>query len=76
MRVNTSVVENVKKLADRARSLGMPIIHVHFVVEKGAAGMAALRGLVTALDPQGILNPGKLIGSHQSSVVNPPSEPE
>jgi gluconolactonase len=34
-----NVVENVKKLADRAHSLGIPVIHVHFVVENGAAGI-------------------------------------
>jgi alkyldihydroxyacetonephosphate synthase len=56
---------------------GIGLDHAAYLAqEKGAAGMAALRGLVTALDPQGILNPGKLIGSHQSSVVSPPSEPE
>jgi alkyldihydroxyacetonephosphate synthase len=56
---------------------GVGLDHAPYLArEKGAVGMAALRGLVTAIDPQGILNPGKLIGSHPSSVVSPPSEPE
>ncbi len=30
--------------------------------EKGAAGMALLRGAKAAVDPEGVLNPGKLVG--------------
>ena len=29
--------------------------------EKGAAGIAVLRGVKQALDPKGVMNPGKLI---------------
>ncbi len=34
-----NLVENVQNLATCARSLGVPVIHVHFVVEKGAPGL-------------------------------------
>ena len=33
------IVENVKKLAGLARTLGIPVIHVHYIVEKGAPGL-------------------------------------
>lgn len=33
------IVKNVGKLADRARGLGVPVIHVHYIVEKGAFGL-------------------------------------
>jgi nicotinamidase-related amidase len=34
-----NVVENVKQLADAARRAGVPVIHVHYIVEKGAPGL-------------------------------------
>ena len=34
-----NVVENVKTLAAAARSAGMPVIHIHYIVEAGAAGL-------------------------------------
>jgi gluconolactonase len=34
-----NVVENVKRLADAARKAGMPVIHVHYIVEQGAPGL-------------------------------------
>jgi gluconolactonase len=34
-----NVVENVRQLADAARTAGVPVIHVHYVVEKGAPGL-------------------------------------
>jgi len=33
------IVGNVKKLAECARGLGVPVIHVHYIVEKGASGL-------------------------------------
>jgi gluconolactonase len=35
-----NVVENVKRLADVCRSKGVPVIHVHYVVEPGAPGLS------------------------------------
>jgi gluconolactonase len=34
-----NVVENVKQLAEAARRVGMPVIHVHYIVEEGAPGL-------------------------------------
>ena len=34
-----NVIENVKRLAQAARSAGMPVIHVHYIVESGAQGL-------------------------------------
>jgi gluconolactonase len=34
-----NVVENVKGLADAARAAGVPVIHVHYIVEAGAKGL-------------------------------------
>jgi gluconolactonase len=34
-----NVIENVKTLADSARSVGIPVIHVHYIVEEGAPGL-------------------------------------
>jgi gluconolactonase len=34
-----NVVENAAKLADAARSKGVPVIHVHYIVEEGAPGL-------------------------------------
>jgi gluconolactonase len=34
-----NVVENVKRLADAARKAGMPVIHVHYIVDEGAPGL-------------------------------------
>jgi gluconolactonase len=34
-----NVVENVKQLADACRAAGIPVIHVHYIVEEGAPGL-------------------------------------
>ncbi len=34
-----NVVENSKKLADACRSKGVPVIHIHYIVEAGAPGL-------------------------------------
>jgi gluconolactonase len=34
-----NVVENVRGLAEAARAAGVPVIHVHYIVEKGARGL-------------------------------------
>jgi gluconolactonase len=34
-----NVVENVKNLAQAARDAGVPVIHVHYIVEPGALGL-------------------------------------
>jgi gluconolactonase len=34
-----NVVENVKGLAEACRAAGIPVVHVHYIVEEGAAGL-------------------------------------
>ena len=34
-----NIVENVRRLAETARSIGTPVIHVHYIVEKDAPGL-------------------------------------
>src|SRR5512141_3301491 len=34
-----NVVENVKALAETCRSKGIPVIHVHYIVEEGVPGL-------------------------------------
>ena len=34
-----NVVENVRNLADACRRAGVPVIHVHYIVEEGAPGL-------------------------------------
>jgi gluconolactonase len=34
-----NVVENVKELADACRKAGIPVLHVHYIVEEGAPGL-------------------------------------
>ena len=34
-----NVVENVKRLAQACRAAGIPVIHVHYIVEEGAPGL-------------------------------------
>jgi gluconolactonase len=43
------VVENVARLAEAARSAGIPVIHVHFVVDPGAPGTKLNAGLYRAV---------------------------
>jgi len=35
-----NVVENVKSLAEACRRAGIPVIHVHYIVEEGAPGLS------------------------------------
>lgn len=34
-----NAIANIRRLADRCRALGVPVIHVHYVVDAGAPGM-------------------------------------
>jgi gluconolactonase len=44
-----NVVENVARLAAAARSVGVPVIHVHYVVDPGAPGTKLNAGLYRAV---------------------------
>lgn len=50
-----NVVENVARLAAAARSVGVPVIHVHYVVDPGAPGTKLNAGLYRAVKESGAL---------------------
>jgi gluconolactonase len=51
-----NVVDNVKGLADACRAAGIPVIHVHYIVEEGAPGLKLNAGLF-----QGVKETGGLV---------------
>ena len=51
-----NVVDNVKRLAEAARANGLPVIHVHYIVEEGAPGLALNAPLF-----QGIVDLGAVV---------------
>jgi gluconolactonase len=51
-----NVVENIKALADTCRAKGVPVIHVHYIVEEGAPGLKLNAGLF-----QGVKDTGGLV---------------
>jgi gluconolactonase len=50
-----NVVENVKALAATARDKGVPVIHVHYVVEEGAPGLKVNAPLFEGVKETGAL---------------------
>jgi gluconolactonase len=48
-----NVVENVKRLAEACRAAGIPVIHVHYIVEEGAAGLKVNAGLFRGVKEAG-----------------------
>ena len=48
-----NVVENVKGLADACRAAGIPVIHVHYIVEEGAPGLKVNAGLFEGVKETG-----------------------
>jgi gluconolactonase len=51
-----NVVENVKRLAEACRAVGIPVFHVHYLVEDGAPGLKLNAGLF-----QGVKETGGLV---------------
>jgi gluconolactonase len=51
-----NVVENIRGLAATCRSKGVPVIHVHYIVEEGAPGLKLNAGLF-----QGVKDTGGLV---------------
>jgi gluconolactonase len=50
-----NVVENVKALAETARAKGIPVIHVHYIVEEGAPGLKLNAPLFSGVKDTGAL---------------------
>lgn len=50
-----NIVENVKHLAEAARSAGMPVIHVHYIVEPEARGLKQNAPLFIGVKDSGAL---------------------
>jgi len=50
-----NVVENAAKLADACRSKGVPVIHVHYIVEEGAPGLKLNAPLFQGLKEAGAM---------------------
>ncbi len=50
-----NVVANVAALADTCRSKGIPVIHVHYIVEEGAPGLKLNAGLFKGVKDTGSL---------------------
>jgi gluconolactonase len=50
-----NVVENVKALAEACRAKGVPVIHVHYIVEEGAPGLKLNAPLFQGLKDAGAL---------------------
>src|SRR6187551_2466690 len=50
-----NVVENVAALADTCRSKGIPVIHVHYIVEEGAPGLKLNAPLFNGVKDTGAL---------------------
>jgi len=48
-----NVVENIKALAASCRSKGVPVIHVHYIVEDGAPGLKLNAGLFRGVKDTG-----------------------
>jgi gluconolactonase len=49
------VVANVARLADAARGAGVPVVHVHYIVEPGAAGLKTNAPLFAGVAETGAL---------------------
>ena len=53
-----NVVENVKALAAACRAKGVPVIHVHYIVEAGAPGLKLNAPLFNGVkDANGLVRP-------------------
>ena len=50
-----NVVENVKQLAEACRAAGIPVIHVHYIVEPGAPGLKLNAPLFNGVKDTGAL---------------------
>ncbi len=61
---------NINRLADRCRELGIPVMHVWFIVEPGAPGFKVNAGLFEAVASSGALERGSW-GAEPSEATAP-----
>jgi gluconolactonase len=66
-----NVVENAARLAAAARSVGVPVIHVHYVVDPGAPGLKQNAGLYRA-----VKEANALVRGSWGAAAAPGVEPE
>src|SRR5262245_49994781 len=66
-----NVVENVKALADTCRSKGIPVIHVHYIVEPGAPALT-----LNAQLSEGVKDTGALVGATWGAAPAEGLEPQ
>src|SRR3970040_1340334 len=66
-----NVVENVKALAETCRSKGIPVIHVHYIVEEGAPGLKLNAPLF-----QGVKDTGALVRGTSGAAPGEALEPQ
>jgi gluconolactonase len=66
-----NVVENVKGVAAAARAAGVPVIHVHYIVEAGAPGLKLNAPLF-----QGVKESGALVRGSWGAAPVPGLEPQ
>jgi gluconolactonase len=66
-----NIVENVKGLAAAARAAGMPVIHIHYIVEEGARGLKQNAPLF-----QGVKESNALVRGSWGAAPVPGLEPQ
>jgi gluconolactonase len=66
-----NVIENVKKLAAVAREAGMPVVHIHYIVEAGAPGLKLNAPLF-----RGVKDTGALVRGSWGAAPVPGLEPQ
>ena len=65
-----NAIANIRRLADRCRALGVPVIHVHYLVHPGAPGMTLNAPLF-----EGLLDAGALVRGTWGAEPVPGLEP-
>ncbi len=66
-----NAIANIRRLADRCRALGVPVIHVHYLVHPGAPGMTLNAPLF-----EGLLDANALVRGTWGAEAVPGLEPQ